>query len=332
MEKQNKKLPGAAIKQIAGIIAAKDALSPNYLKGPQLVQMFNSLCFADSYTFSEGIGIQTPDFGNGLSRLVYTTKRLQQINENLQLPKAIREFVQSIKAPAVAIDEINDVYSKILNPIIPKVEVSPLPDFYVSKEKAETNDAENKNNENSRQEVKRELPKDEYEKSLFGDIPEGRPVVFISYSWDSDTHKGWVAKFANDLAKNGIYVLLDQYLTDGTLLSSFMDLGIERACKVLIIGTPTYLEKYYASRGGVGFEGSIIRACIFPKLGTNKFIPCLKDGSFGDSFPPVLGDRKGHDFSKEENYNNELDLLCRDIWGKPITQRPPLGDIPDYAK
>ena len=325
MEKQNKKIPEKAIKQIAGIIAAKDALSPNYLKGPQLVQMFNSLGFADSYTFSDGIGIQTPDFGNGLSRLVYTTKRLQQINESLQLPRAIREFVQSIKAPAVAIDEINDVYSKILNPVIPKVEVSPLPDFYVSKGKTET-----KKTENFSQEVKGELPK--HEQSLLGDIPEGHPVVFISYSWDSDSHKEWVAKFANDLAKNGIYVLLDQYLTDGTLLSSFMDLGIERAGKVLIVGTPKYLEKYRESSGGVGFEGSIIRACIFQKIGTKKFIPCLKDGSFGDSFPLVLGDRKGHDFRDEENYNKELDLLCRDLWEKPIAQRPPLGEIPDYAK
>ena len=54
--------------------------------------------------------------------------------------------------------------------------------------------------------------------------------------------------------------------------------------------------------------------------------------NFRKSFLLILGGRKGHDFTDDENYYHELELLCRDIWGKPITQRPPLGDIPDYAK
>ncbi|RHK51047.1 TIR domain-containing protein [Leyella stercorea] len=78
------------------------------------------------------------------------------------------------------------------------------------------------------------------EESILGMIPEGHPVVFISYSWDSPEHKVWVAKFADDLTSKGIYVLFDDYLDSGTTLPMFMEYGIERSDKVLIIGTPKY--------------------------------------------------------------------------------------------
>jgi hypothetical protein len=37
------------------------------------------------------------------------------------------------------------------------------------------------------------------------------PTVFISYSWDSEEHKGWVLAFAQALVNAGIYVTLDQW-------------------------------------------------------------------------------------------------------------------------
>ena len=45
-----------------------------------------------------------------------------------------------------------------------------------------------------------------------------------------------------------------------------------------------------------------------------------------------IGGNKGYDFTKNENYEVELDRLSRSIYGKPIIQRPSLGDLPDYAK
>ena len=32
--------------------------------------------------------------------------------------------------------------------------------------------------------------------SQFDEISEGHPVVFISYSWDSEEHKAWVKKLS----------------------------------------------------------------------------------------------------------------------------------------
>ena len=157
-------------------------------------------------------------------------------------------------------------------------------------------------------------------------------VTAYSYSWDSEEHEKWVLKLSADLSAQGIFVLLDKYLEDGSNLPAYMDLGIERADKVLIIGTTKYQEKCYEPSSGVAFEDCIIRAGISRNIGTKKFIACLREGNFKISFPIYIGIKKGHDFTAEENYDKELESLCRDIYGRPIIQRPVLGDIPDYAK
>ena len=87
-------------------MATKDAYSQNYLKGTELVNLFQSLGFPDDYTFVEGRGIQTLDFGEGLSRLAYTQKRLAMINESLQMPIAIQKFIERVKEPKEASNSI----------------------------------------------------------------------------------------------------------------------------------------------------------------------------------------------------------------------------------
>lgn len=141
-------------------------------------------------------------------------------------------------------------------------------------------------------------------------------------------------KVLNQAVKRNMKRFPDYYmfLEDGSNLPAYMDLGIERADKVLIIGTPKYQEKCYEPSSGVAFEDCIIRAGISRNIGTKKFIACLREGNFKISFPIYIGIKKGHDFTAEENYDKELESLCRDIYGRPIIQRPVLGDIPDYAK
>ena len=65
----SKTFPPLAIKKIANVMATQNPEDANYLKGPELVSMFNALGYPDAYTFSEGRGIQTIDYGEGLSRL-----------------------------------------------------------------------------------------------------------------------------------------------------------------------------------------------------------------------------------------------------------------------
>lgn len=346
MEPQKAPYPPQVIKIIAGIIASKDAYAPNYLKGPELVGLFQTLGFPDSYTFVEGRGIQTLDFGEGLSRLTYTTKRLEAINKSLQMPDAIRNFIENVQEPQEAINSIQEVLRRFNLPSGLQIEEKEICEKHENNSSDENSDEINhaeddpeldliKIKENTCKKsdgAKNNARKHEMEKSILGDIPSNRPVVFISYSWDSKEHQDWVAKLSEDLTNAGIYVLFDQYLEDGTTLPAFMDLGIERADKVIIIGTEAYKQKSYYADTGAAFEGCIIRTQIFQNLGTKKFIICLRHGTFKDSFPLILSGNKGHDFTNDANYITELDELCREIWHKPKRQRPTLGSIPDYVK
>lgn len=271
MEAQKSPYPPLAINIIAGIMATKDAYSQNYLKGTELVNLFQSLGFPDDYTFVEGRGIQTLDFGEGLSRLAYTQKRLAMINESLQMPIAIQKFIERVKEPKETSNSIQEVLSRYNIPLFTQKNS-------ITEKNEDANNSDNAESEGKVQEklllekeqLKNEQRRQKMEQSILGEIPTDRPVVFISYSWDSKEHQKWVAKLAEGLTKAGIYVLLDQYLEDGTLLPQFMDLGIDRADKVLVIGTDEYLVKSYDQGTGVAFEDCIIRSQIFQHLGSKN--------------------------------------------------------------
>lgn len=339
MEKQVT-FPPLAIKQIANVMAIQNPSAPNYLKGPELVNLFNALGYPDAYTFEKGRGIQTLDYGEGLSRLTYATKRLEDLNKACQVPYALQEFIKRIRQPL----EFVETLQKVLKPwnleqLVPQNATEALqvnkgeinkPDAIIVE--SPNNIGADINQKNEETEKLYEARKRALEESVLGKIPDGYPVVFISYSWDSEEHKAWVLKLSEDLAKNGIYVLLDQYVEDGSMLPAYMDLGLDRANKVLIIGTEKYRMKCYESSSGVAFEDCIIRNNISQNIGTKKFISCLRQGDFKKSFPIYIGTNKGHDFSKEENYDKELESLCRAIYGKPLHKRPQLGEIPYYAK
>jgi hypothetical protein len=146
--------------------------------------------------------------------------------------------------------------------------------------------------------------------SIFDNVPEGHPIVFISYSWDDESHRAWVKKFADELVAYGIYVFYDGYAPDGTNLVQFMIDGIKRADKVLIVGTPIYKEKLERNNGGAKFEDQIINAAIYHDAGTTKFIPLLRRGvGFDDSFSELIEIRKGYDFRLDENFKVEFKML-----------------------
>lgn len=270
--------PPLAIKQIASVMAIQNPSAPNYLKGPELVNMFNALGYPDAYTFNEGRGILTVDYGEGLSRLTYATKRLEDLNKACQIPEALQEFPKRIQQSLEFIETLQRVLKPWkLEKFVPKIETEVfqvnndglnMPDE-VGYEKPKIAEVSIENiNENKVKQY--DARKRLLEESILGMIPEGHPVVFISYSWDSPEHKVWVAKFADDLTSKGIYVLFDDYLDSGTTLPMFMEYGIERSDKVLIIGTPKYKEKCTGMSSGVAFEDTIIRSSMFQNFGTKK--------------------------------------------------------------
>ena len=163
-------------------------------------------------------------------------------------------------------------------------------------------------------------------------IPEDVPVVFISYSWDSDEHKDWVQKLSADLRERfRVYTLLDQYNRGGQDLTAFMRDGLAKANRVLIIGTPKYKEKIEKDSGGAKFEDQVITVELFQSMGSSKFIPILRDGSFFESFSSLIQLRTGYDMSNDAFYEEKLRELAADLWGTPINVAPALGPKPNFA-
>ncbi|GAB3754906.1 toll/interleukin-1 receptor domain-containing protein [Spirosoma pomorum] len=162
---------------------------------------------------------------------------------------------------------------------------------------------------------------------------EQRRTVFISYSWDGETHQEWVLKLADDLTERyGLIVLLDQYdLTVGKNMTAFMEKSLEAADKVLIILTPNYKTKAEDRRGGAGFEHSIISQELYDLQDQNdKYLPVLRAGTTQTSAPGYIKTLVYRSMVNDNQYESDLLKLVKDIYGKPQAVRPQPGKIPNF--
>lgn len=85
--------------------------------------------------------------------------------------------------------------------------------------------------------------------------------VFVTYSWDNETHEEKVISFVNFLRNNGIYADMDKSLSQNESsinLNEMMHRGINDYKKVIIILSKGYKEKAESFIGGVGKEYEII--------------------------------------------------------------------------
>lgn len=134
--------------------------------------------------------------------------------------------------------------------------------------------------------------------------------VFISYSYDNHNHELWVKHLADTLKASGVKVMFDKDLPYGADLSSFMVRGIQEADIVLVVGTPTYLQKTLkVETNGVRFEDAVITNSLMNDIDANKFIPILREGTYKDSFPVLLSHRKGIDFSNDTMFDDKIKEL-----------------------
>ena len=157
------------------------------------------------------------------------------------------------------------------------------------------------------------------------------PTCFISYSHDSETHKGWVRGLANDLQNNGVEVTLDQWeLKKGDAMTHFMENAVTANDFVLMICTPKYAEKANARDGGVGYESSIISAQIYNKAKRGKFVPIKRASGKGECIPTFLKDKLRADFSDDSKYQENLTDILRHLHDKPEHIKPPLGPPPAF--
>ena len=79
--------------------------------------------------------------------------------------------------------------------------------------------------------------------------------AFISDSWDSDDHKEWVRRFADELIRNGIHVTLDQYdLPIGGDRFQFMEASVREADVVLCVCTQDYVSRANERQKGLALR------------------------------------------------------------------------------
>ncbi|HEY0428624.1 MAG TPA: toll/interleukin-1 receptor domain-containing protein [Pyrinomonadaceae bacterium] len=156
------------------------------------------------------------------------------------------------------------------------------------------------------------------------------PKVFISYSHDSPTHKQWVADLATRLREAGVDVQLDQWdLRYGHDVTRFMEDGLAKSSRVLVVCTDNYIRK--ADEGessGVGYERLIITSELVIDLGTDKFIPIVRNVSGKRKAPRFLVTRLSIDFSNDADFEKNYEELLRELHGTPALIKPPLGPNP----
>ena len=158
------------------------------------------------------------------------------------------------------------------------------------------------------------------------------PKVFISYSHDSPEHKRWVSELGAKLRHKGVDAILDQWdLGPGDDVTQFMERGIIDSDRVLVVCTDSYVSKANAGEGGVGYERMIVTAQLVQDLGTDKFIPVIRQASGQEKTPTFLGTRVYIDFRNDSQFESEFDKLIHELHQVPVVQKPPLGKNP-FAK
>lgn len=164
-------------------------------------------------------------------------------------------------------------------------------------------------------------------KQLIDEVPK----VFISYSYDSNTHKKWVEQLASMLRADGVETILDKwFLHPGDPITIFMEKGISEADYVLIICTEKYKTKSDAREGGVGYEEAIISSDMFVNSNHRKYIPILKSDNYNNAMPKTLHSKLYINLSNEEEFSESYRDLLLTLFSKRPSP-PPIGKAPGFV-
>lgn len=144
-------------------------------------------------------------------------------------------------------------------------------------------------------------------------VKDDRPTVFVSYTWDSESHKKWVLNLVSMLSSDGVAVILDRHvLRPGKSVPHFAEQSIAKSDKVLVIFTPTYKLKADNRSGGAGYEYSILNADLYKnQIGHDKIIPVLRSGTQEVSIPNFMHQYIHLDFRDDATFDRRYtELLC----------------------
>lgn len=163
---------------------------------------------------------------------------------------------------------------------------------------------------------------------------EQKPVTaFISYSWDNEVHKNWVRGLADELIRNGIETILDQYeLGPGQDRFRFMETSVRKADVVLCVCTPDYVQRANERQKGVGVETSLITPQFYEENKTKQFIPIIRMKQNGVTpTPDYMAALIFVDFSRDAEYSTRMEELLRHLHRQPKVKKPQLGPVPNFG-
>ena len=151
----------------------------------------------------------------------------------------------------------------------------------------------------------------------------GNSKVFISYSQDSETHKQWVFELAAQLRRDGVDIILYQENPDLDKDSTqFMESGVRDSDWVLVVCTDRYVRKANDGEGSVGYESMIVTQKLVEALGTNKFIPIIRQTEWEDKTPEFLKERAYIDFTDDTQFEAKFKELLHERLLLPPLQIP----------
>jgi hypothetical protein len=157
------------------------------------------------------------------------------------------------------------------------------------------------------------------------------PVVFISYSHDSDEHRERVLALSERLRQDGIDTRLDRY-PNGTPPGGWprwMLNQLDAANFVLVVCTETYYRRFRGheqpGKGkGADWEGALITQEIYDsRSNTTKFVPVFLGVAVDAHIPEPLRKDSYYALASEDAYGNLYDFLL----GQAGVEPGPLGEL-----
>ena len=149
------------------------------------------------------------------------------------------------------------------------------------------------------------------------------PKVFISYSHDSPVHMRWISELAAKLRRNGVQIIFDQWhLSSDNDQKQFMEFGVKNSDWILVICTDSYVSKANDGEDSIGYESMIVTRKLVEDLGTNKFIPVIRQTEWEDKTPEFLKDRVSIDFTDDNQFDAKFEELLHERLLLPPLQKP----------
>ena len=154
------------------------------------------------------------------------------------------------------------------------------------------------------------------------------PKVFISYSDDTQEHKRWISELGAKLRRNGVQIIFDQWHLDSANdPKQFMEFGVKNSDWILVICTDSYVGKANDGEDSIGYEPMIVTQKLVEDLGTNKFIPIIRQTEWEDKTPEFLRERVYIDFTDDTQFDAKFEELLHERLLLPPLQKPCIPHI-----